>query len=115
MAVTTQSPGTRVGFIRNSQSNDISSTEIICEKVTGKSIHLKHLTINSTDAIAITVGESENAGAVLTALIGPIEFSALKTLQWTFSPPMILTSDLDLTIDADGAGVVSVLAQGTWE
>jgi hypothetical protein len=115
MAITTQSPGTLVGFIRNSQSADVSLTEIIAEKVTGKSIHLKHLTVNSTDAIAITIGESENANNVLTALIGPIEFAALETLQWDFWSPLVLTSDLDLTIDADGAGVVSILAQGTWE
>jgi len=115
MAIAVTSPAAKVGFIKNATSADASGCEEIHAAVAGKKIKIRHLSINSTDAIAITIGEGETTGAVTTALLGPIEFSAALTLQWNFNPPLELTAATSLTVDADGAGQMCIFAQGVVE
>jgi len=115
MAIAVTNPACKVGFIANATSADASGCEEIKAAVAGKKIKIRHLTVNSTDAIAITIGEGENAGAVTTALLGPIEFGALETHQWDFNPYLELTAATSLTVDADGAGVVCIFVQGIVE
>jgi len=115
MAISVTSPSSKVGFIKNCTSADSSGCEEIHAAVAGKKIKIRHLTVNSTDAIAITIGEGETGGAVTTALLGPIEFSAGLTLQWDFNPPLELTAATSLTVDADGAGQICIFCQGVIE
>ena len=115
MAIVVTSPGCKVGFIKNATSADASACEEIHAAVADKKIKIKHITVNSTSAIAITIGEGETTGAVTTALIGPIEFGALSSMQWDFYPYLELSTNEALTVDADGAGVICVFAQGIIE
>ena len=115
MAISVTSPSCKVGFIKNATSADASGCEEIHAAVTGKKIKIRHLTINSDAAITVTIGEGETAGAVTTALIGPISFAANETHQWDFNPLMELTAATSLTVDASGAGNICVFAQGIVE
>ena len=115
MAIAVTTPSVKVGFIDNATSADASGCEEIHAAVTGKKIKIRHITINSTSAIAITIGAGETGGAVTTALLGPIEFGALETMQWDFNPLMELPTATSLTVDADGAGVICVFVQGVIE
>ncbi len=115
MAIAVTTPTVKVGFIDNATSADASGCEEIHAAVSGKKIKVKHLTINSTSAIAITIGAGETGGAVTAALLGPIDFGALGTLQWDFWPYMELPTATSLTVDADGAGAINVFVQGVIE
>jgi hypothetical protein len=115
MAIAVTTPSTKVGFIDNATSGDVSGAEEIHAAVAGKKIKIKHLTINSTDAIAITIGAGQTGAGVTAALIGPIEFAAKATLQWNFWPLLELPAATNLSIDADGAGVINVFVQGVIE
>lgn len=112
MAIVVTSPTVKVGFIANAVSADITGCETILAQTTGKRIKLKHLTINSTAAISIWIGEGAAAGTIDNNLIGPLDFAALQTMQWNFWPLLELTSDYLLLCDADGAGQVCIFCQG---
>ena len=64
------------------------------------------------NAISITIGSGVAAGAVETALIGPIAMAANTSLQFTFPYGMVLTAAKSLTVDASGAGAVCIFALG---
>lgn len=116
MAITLTTPQTKVGFLVNGVSADASGCEELVAAVTGKSIKVRHLTINNgANAISITIGAGETEGAVTTALIGPIAFAANTSLQWDFNPPMQLAAATSLMVDASGAGAICILAQGVIE
>jgi len=115
MAIAVTSPACKVGFIKNATSADASATEEIHAAVAGKQIKIRQLTINSGAAITITIGEGETAGAVTTALIGPISFAAGRAMQWVFSPALELTAATSLTVDASGAGAICIFVQGSVE
>ena len=115
MGIDVTSPKAKVGFIKNAFSANASGCEEIHAAVADKKIKVRHLTINSTDAITITIGEGETADTVTTALIGPIDFAAKQTLQWDFNPHMELTEATSLTVDSSGAGNVLIFAQGKVE
>jgi hypothetical protein len=115
MAIAVTTPSVKVGFIDNATSINVSGCEVIHAAVVGKKIKIRHLTINSTSAISITIGEGETASAVDAALIGPLAFDALQTMQWDFNPLLELTENTLLSIDADGAGVICVFVQGVIE
>ena len=115
MAITVTSPSVKVGFLANAVSANISACETILAKTTGKKIKIKHLTINSTAAISIWIGEGAAAGTIDNNLIGPLDFAALQTIQWDFWPLLELTSDYLLLCDASGAGQVCIFAQGVIE
>ncbi len=108
-------PGSQGGaFIINGVSADASGCEELkAAPGSGKAIYINHLTINNgANAISITIGEGETTGAVTTALIGAIAFAANTSLQWDFYPPMKLTDNTALTVDASGAGAICVFAEG---
>lgn len=115
MAISVQSPSCKVGFIKNATSADASGCEEIIAAVTGKRIKLRHVTINSTGAITITLGAGETGGAVTAALLGPVAFAANSTLQWDFNPNMVLPVATALTVDSSGAGNILVFVQGVIE
>lgn len=115
MAIVVTTPAVKTfGWILNATSADVSGCEELKAAPSAGSIMIRHLTINSTDAISITIGEGKNGAAVTTALLGPIAFAALETMQWTFNPMLKLTAATSLTIDGD-AGNVCVFVQGTVE
>lgn len=115
MSIDVTSPKSKIGFIKSAVSVDATSCEEIHIAVANKKIKVRHLTINSGAAIDITIGEGETAGAVTTALLGPISFAANQTLQWNFNPLMELTENTSLTVDASGAGNIYIFAQGIVE
>lgn len=113
IAITNPACGT-FGFFLNATSANVSGVEVLKAAVSGKSIYVDHITLNSTDAIALSIGEGETVpGTVDTVLIGPIEFAALQTMQWDFrNGGMRLTADTLLCIDADGAGEICCFVSG---
>jgi len=116
ISVTTPTPG-KFGFILNATSADASSCEELkAAPAAGTSIIVDHLTINNgANAISITIGEGETAGAVTTALIGPVTMAANTSLQFTFMYGMVLTAATSLTVDASGASAICIFAQGRVE
>ena len=112
MGITVTSPTVKVGFIANAVSADITGCETILAQTADKRIKISHLTINSTAAIGIWIGEGAAAGTIDNNLIGPSDFGALQSMQWNFWPLLELTSDFLLLCDADGAGQVCIFCQG---
>jgi len=116
MAISVTSPAAKVGFIRNATSADLSGSETILAAVAGKSIKIRHLTINSDAAITVTIGEGlSGGGAVLVVLIGPVMFAVGQTMQWDFNPLMELTAATALTCDSSAGGNVCIFVQGVIE
>lgn len=112
MAITVNALKSKLGFIDNAISADVSGCEEIHAAVSGKKIKIRSITVNSDAAITITIGEGETTGAVTSALLGPVAFAANQTIQWSFNPLLELTAAKSLTIDASGAGNVCVIVQG---
>ena len=118
MAISITSPQSgRAGIILNATSADASGCEeLYAAPAAGVSIYLDHLTINNgASAISITVGEGETAGAVTTAIIGPVAMAANTSLQWEFPYGIKLTAAKSLTVDASGAGAICIFARGRVE
>jgi hypothetical protein len=116
ITVTNPTPG-KFGFFVNGVSADASACEELkAAPAAGLSIIIDHLTINSDAAITITIGEGETAGAVTTALIGPVSFAANQSMQWDFrNGGMVLTVATSLTVDSSGAGNICIFVQGRIE
>jgi hypothetical protein len=114
MAIAVTTPGAKVGFIDNATSADASGCEVIHAAVAGKKIKIRHLTINSTDAISITIGAGKTGAGVTAAVLGPIAFAALETMQWNFHPPLEIPTATLLSVDA-GAGQICIFVQGVIE
>jgi hypothetical protein len=102
------------GFLVNGNSGDLSGVEVLVAAVTGKSHHLRMLSVSCAAAINITVGEGDNAGALVTSRIGPLYFAATgaTTVQLVFNPPLKFTAGQAITVDASGAGNATLIAQG---
>ena len=106
------------GWIINATSADASGCETLKAAVSDKCIAVvDHLTVNTgASALTITIGAGASAGAVETALIGPISMAANSSMQWDFSGwptfGLRLTAGKSLTIDTSGAGAVTVFARG---
>ena len=120
MAIAVTSPqAVNSGFIKNATSADASGTEeIIAAPGAGISHNIEHIVISSDSAISITIGEGETAGAVTTALIGPVTFAAGQTIAFPFvgrTQGLKLTANESLTVDASGAGNICVWVQGFTE
>lgn len=112
IAITTPQAG-KFGWIINATSADASACEELkAAPAAGLSIVVDHLTLNTTDALTLTIGAGENAGAVTTALLGPVAMPANSTLQWDFPSGMVLTAATSLTVDSSGAGNILVFAWG---
>jgi len=114
MAIDVQSPASaKAGWIKNANSADASGCEeIIAAPGAGKYFEIDHVSISSDTAESVTLGEGETAGAVTTALLGPVTFAAGQCIIWNFNPPMKTTANLSLTVDAGGAANINVFVQG---
>ena len=115
MAIAITTPNVKSGFIDNATSADASGCEIIHAAVAGKKIKIRHITINSTAAITITIGAGKTSAAVTAAIIGPIDFVAKSIIKWEFYPPLELPTATLLSVDASGAGQICVFVQGVIE
>lgn len=101
------------GFIVNAESADFSACEEIKTAVTGKSIYIERILISSNAAVNVKVGEGETAGNVTTLRAGPFFFAANTSVVQDYgSRPIKLTAATALTVDASGAGLVTVIVQG---
>jgi hypothetical protein len=110
--ITTLQPGTW-GWVINATSADISGCEQLKAAITGSQIVIDHLTVNNGGgAQSITIGEGENAGAVKTALIGPLAMGANTSIQWDFPSGIVLTVSESLTADSSSNTAVTVFAYG---
>jgi len=112
MAVTVTSLATRLGFIKNAWSADLSGCEEIVAAVSGKSIKLQYVTISSESAINVTLGAGESGSAVESTILGPVYLAANSSIRFSFKPLLHLTAGKSLTADASGAGNVTVVVQG---
>lgn len=113
MAITLVSTGTdRSGFVANGYSADLSGCETLVAAVTGKSIYVEKVVINTLAAELITIGQGETGGAVTTVILGPIHTAATSTHVFEFSRPIKLTAATALTVDAAGGGETTVIVQG---
>ena len=96
-------------------SSDLSGTEILKAAVAGKSHYVTRLNIYSASAITVTVGGGENSGSLVNTYIGPIPFSTAGPhyeLAFNDKDAMKILTGIALTIDASGAGAVTVYAEG---
>lgn len=114
VSITTPQPG-KFGWIINATSADATGCEELkAAPAAGISISVKRITINNgANAISITIGQGVAAGAVETAILGPIAMAANTSLQWTFQDGIVLTAAKSLTVDASGAGAICIFADGT--
>jgi len=121
MAISINTPASEnFGWIINATSEDVSECEeLVAAPPAGSSIIIDYLVINSAAAITVTIGQGETAGAVTTALIGPISFAANQTLQLDLrnfrNGGLALTAATSLTVDASGAGNICIFACGRIE
>jgi hypothetical protein len=105
----------KFGFVINGISADASACEELLAAPTSGSIILDSLTINNgANAISITIGENEAAGAVEHTLIGPIAMAANTSIQFLFLQGILLKALHSLTVDASGAGAICIFAQGRY-
>lgn len=105
------------GFGVNATTADASGCEELVAAPASGSLVLTQVVINTVAAITVTIGESEDAGAVETVIIGPVNFAATAgaPAAYKFDPPIKLTAAKSLTVDASGAGAVQVFAQGYYD
>mgnify|MGYP003153675943 CR=1 FL=1 len=101
------------GFVNFRYGTDISSAEEVIAAVAGKSIYIERLYIHCVDAIDVTVGEGESAGAVTTTF-ATFEFVATSgsPIDLTFTRPVKLTAATSFVADATGGGKVTIIASG---
>jgi len=117
MAITVTSPSTaKFGWIKNATSADASGCEeIIAAPGAGKHFEIDRVYISSDSAESVTLGTGETAGAVTTALLGPVTFAAGQCIRWEFNPPLRTDANVSLTVDAGGAANICVFVQGRTE
>lgn len=116
MAITLKSNSVgQAGFLANGNSADWSGCETLVAAVTGKSIIVERITINSLTAINYTVGAGETGGAVTAVVLGPIYCAANSTQSVVFPRGLRLAAATALVVDASGAGAATVIAEGRIE
>ena len=104
------------GWAINGTSADASGCEeLVAAPATGTSLYLKKIAINVDAAIDVTIGAGETSGAVTTVIIGTIGLDANETFTYEFDRPIKLAAATSLTVDASGAGVITVVAEGYTE
>ncbi len=111
MAITLQTAASYpVGFFNTGSSDDFSGTEELHAAVTGKSIFIDHVIIkNGATARTVTISAGETAGAVTTALMGPISLVIAQTIDIPLRRPIKLAAATSLTVDASGGSVGTVV------
>lgn len=119
MAITVTTPScAKFGWMANGTSADASGCEELhAAPAAGTSLIVDHITINNGagGAQSITIGAGETAGAVTTALIGPMSMAASTSLQWNFPNGMKLAAATSLTVDSSSNTALSVFAYGRIE
>lgn len=115
-AITAVSPSrTTSGWIVDATSANLSGCESLVAAVSDKSIVVDYMIINTDTALNVTVGEGETASAVTTVKSGPWYLPANGFIIVPMPPGgMKLTASTALTIDASGAGNVTVFAWGRY-
>jgi len=113
--ITVTSSSAKVGFIDNAITTGATGCQEIHAAVAGKKIKVRHITINSTAAISITIGAGRSGNGVGTAIVGPLAFGALGTIQLDFNPLVELATNTALTVASSGAGQICIFAQGVIE
>lgn len=104
------------GWATNGQSLDLSGGEtVLSAPGTGKSLRLKQVVISSAAALNVTLGAGLAAGAVVTPILGPVYLAANSSVTFEFETPVRLADNTALTVDASGAGAVSLFVSGTTE
>tara|TARA_Y100000034_G_scaffold99151_1_gene121686 strand:+ start:135 stop:473 length:339 start_codon:yes stop_codon:yes gene_type:complete len=109
MAITVNLPNTPgEAFTFNATSADVSGTEELKAAPTAQSIYLEWILINSVAAITVTILDAA------ADLLGPFNFAATAPgfVCMKFDPPIKLTAEQALNVDASGAGAVCVAGQG---
>lgn len=100
------------GFIANGYSADWSGCETIVAAVSGKSIYIERIYINSEGADTFTFGAGETGGAVTATILGPIYSPGYLLLEMVFTRPLVVTASTALVIDAAGATAATIIVQG---
>lgn len=103
-------PGNEQVF--NFSNADVSGCEDVVAAVAGSTHYIKKILVTASSAITVTIGSGETTGAVTTALLGPIPFSASGFCHEVDlgRRGIKCTPGEAVTVDASGAGVVSVVA-----
>lgn len=112
--ITTPTPG-KFGWIINATCSDASACEELkAAPGTGLSIIVDHITINNGSAGTqdITIGQGEAAGAVETALIGPISMAINDSIGWDFPQGICLSANKSLTVDSGDTHNLMIFAYG---
>lgn len=78
----------------------------------GISHYLDSIVLTAAASINVTIGAGEAAGAVETTVFGPVYLSANVPFVYVFRRPLKLTANKSLTVDASGAGNLTVVAEG---
>lgn len=97
----------------NASSADASGCEeIVATPGAGYALVIERMMIYIGDAITVTIGEDENAGAVAAKLIGPLGGAAGTYVLDCRDRPIQMTANKALVFDASGAGTVCIYAEG---
>lgn len=113
MAITlTTNAVSGAGFVANGNSADWSGCETIVAAVTGKSIYIEKIYINSDEDEVITIGAGETAGAVTTPVIGPVHSPGGINIEYVFTRPLKITEATALVADATSSGAATIIVQG---
>ena len=78
----------------------------------GYSLCITRLFILVGAAITVTIGSGANAGSVETVLVGPLGGAAGTYVLDVRDHPVVLAENKALSVDASGAGVVCIYAEG---
>lgn len=96
----------------NASSADASGgEEIVAAPGAGLELCITKLRIAIGAAITLSIGSGETGGAVTKVLIGPLGGSAMF-VPIDFPEALVLSPNHPLVMDASGAGVVCVYAEG---
>ena len=116
-AITTVSPSrTNAGWIVDGTSADLSGCESLVAAVSGKSIVIDYLIINTDTALNVTIGEGETTSAVTTVKSGPWYLPANGAIIVPMPPGGLkLTAATALTVDASAAGNVTIFGWGRYQ
>jgi hypothetical protein len=120
MSVTLKTPqpsdamlGSRVGFVVNANSADLSGCEVLRDAPGAKrSIYIESIVISTDTALNVSIGAGETANAITEVMIGPLYFPANGRFEWVFCEPLKLDANTALTASASGAGNVTLIVEG---
>jgi len=109
MAITKTEVKNGDNFLVNASSEDSSGNEELKAAPAVKSIYLTRIFVSCVAAITVTIKAST------TVMLGPFNFAATSgsPIDLDLSKnPLKCTAATSLNVDASGAGVVNVIAEG---